>query len=191
MSDTLAHAPPCPPSKKPSPQSSPSKPYYYWQERIQSWDFRELRETQKAERPVDAPSPTLMESEFWSMSLPFSLLPPHPSDIPPGAIPALDREVQASWRRAGGGSPWVIFVLSSDSRPQAQRSRTQSCYLHGNNQAGDRGMGEGAHLSPKAYRVVPATQETAPEMQRLVERPSTVSGDAEGMHVPWGLQLWG
>lgn len=90
------------PSGKPFPESSPSKPfYYYWQERIQSWDFRELWDTQKAERPVDAPSPALMESKFWSMSLPFSLLPPHPSDIPPGAIPALDREVQASWGRGG------------------------------------------------------------------------------------------
>lgn len=33
----------------------------------------------------------------------------------------------------GTASPGITFIPSHFSRPQAQRSRTQSCYFHGNN----------------------------------------------------------
>lgn len=38
----------------------------------------------------------------------------------------------------GMASPWIIFILSSHLRPQAQRgSREQSYSCHGNDQARD------------------------------------------------------
>lgn len=122
------------------------------------------------------------------MSLPFSLLSPHPSDIPPGAIPAWDRGVQASWERAGSwgrdGQPLPSFLSSAviqDPKPRA--AAEHSYYFHSNDQAGNGKLEEGVHLSPKAHKVVPMTQEM-PLRCRLVERPSVTSGEAEGGHMP-------